>query len=48
MGAVQQEMHSRGFQGLWLNRKREMSVHNAHRVADRLLFGVDARAASPW
>lgn len=42
MGAVQQGMHSRGFEGLWLNRKQEMSVHNAHRIADRFLFGVDA------
>jgi len=42
MGAVQQGMHSLGFEGHWLNRKQEMSIHNAHRIADRFLFGVDA------
>jgi len=42
MAAVQLGMHSRGFDGPWLNRKQEMSVHNAHRIADRFLFGVDA------
>ncbi|MEJ2337226.1 MAG: SRPBCC family protein, partial [Gemmatimonadales bacterium] len=25
----------------WLNKDQEMSVHNAHRIADRFLFGVD-------
>jgi phenylpropionate dioxygenase-like ring-hydroxylating dioxygenase large terminal subunit len=39
MGDVQRGMHSRGFDGLWLNTKQEMTVHNAHRIADRFLFG---------
>jgi phenylpropionate dioxygenase-like ring-hydroxylating dioxygenase large terminal subunit len=42
MGAVQQGMHSRGFEGHWLNRKQEMTIHNAHRIADRFLFGAEA------
>jgi phenylpropionate dioxygenase-like ring-hydroxylating dioxygenase large terminal subunit len=42
MGEVQQGMHSRGFKGHWLNRQQEMTIHNAHRIADRFLFGVDA------
>ncbi|MGD8871630.1 MAG: aromatic ring-hydroxylating dioxygenase subunit alpha [Gemmatimonadota bacterium] len=41
MGGVQRGMHSRGFEGHWLNKDQEMSVHNAHRIADRFLFGTD-------
>jgi len=39
MEDVQRGMHSRGFDGQWLNTKQEMTVHNAHRIADRFLFG---------
>ena len=41
MSGVQKGLHSRGFEGHWLNRKQETTVHNAHRIADRFLFGVD-------
>ena len=41
MGWVQRGLHSRGFTGHWLNTKQEMSVHNAHRIANRFLFGID-------
>ena len=37
---VQQGMHSRAFEGHWLNTKQEMAVHNAHRIADRFIFGT--------
>jgi hypothetical protein len=42
MGDVQRGMHSVGFQGQWLNLKQEMSVLNAHRIADRFIFGVES------
>ena len=38
---IQAGMHSEGFQGLFLNGVQESTVMNAHRVADRFLFGVD-------
>ena len=41
MGWVQRGLHSRGFTGHWLNTRQEMSVHNAHRIANRFLFGID-------
>ena len=37
---VQKGMHSRGFDGQWLNKDQEMSIHNGHRIADRFLFGA--------
>ncbi|BBX18036.1 (2Fe-2S)-binding protein [Mycolicibacterium duvalii] len=39
--AIHAGMHSRGFDGLWLNTAQEMSIRNAHAIADRFLFGVD-------
>ena len=39
MSEVTAGLHQRGFDGHWLNTKQEMSVHNAHRIADRFLFG---------
>ena len=41
---IQAGMHSSGFEGLWLNRVQESTVMNAHRVADRFLFGVEHSA----
>lgn len=38
---IQAGMHSDGFEGLWLNNVQETTIMNAHRVADRFLFGVD-------
>ena len=38
---IQAGMHSEGFEGLWLNHVQESTIMNAHRVADRFLFGVD-------
>ncbi|MEE2664347.1 MAG: aromatic ring-hydroxylating dioxygenase subunit alpha [Myxococcota bacterium] len=38
MSEVTAGLHQRGFEGHWLNTKQEMSVHNAHRIADRFLF----------
>jgi hypothetical protein len=40
MGAVQQGMHSRSFEGHWLNKEQEMTVLNGHRIADRFLFSA--------
>jgi nitrite reductase/ring-hydroxylating ferredoxin subunit len=40
MAEVTAGMHQRGFAGHWLNTKQEMSVLNAHRIADRFLFGT--------
>ncbi|OJZ68993.1 (2Fe-2S)-binding protein [Mycobacterium paraffinicum] len=39
--AIHAGMHSRGFDGLWLNINQEMSIRNEHRIADRFIFGVD-------
>ncbi len=39
--AIHAGMHSRGFDGLWLNTNQEMSIRNEHRIADRFIFGVD-------
>ncbi|WP_299577203.1 aromatic ring-hydroxylating dioxygenase subunit alpha [uncultured Williamsia sp.] len=36
---IQAGMHSEGFDGMWLNKAQEMSIHNAHVIADRFLFG---------
>jgi hypothetical protein len=41
MADVTAGMHQRGFAGHWLNTKQEMSVHNAHRIADRFLFDAE-------
>ena len=38
---IQAGMHSEGFGGLWLNEVQETTIMNAHRVADRFLFGVE-------
>jgi phenylpropionate dioxygenase-like ring-hydroxylating dioxygenase large terminal subunit len=38
---IQAGMHSEGFGGLRLNTVQETTIMNAHRVADRFLFGVD-------
>jgi phenylpropionate dioxygenase-like ring-hydroxylating dioxygenase large terminal subunit len=38
---IQAGMHSSGFEGLWLNSVQETTIMNAHRVADRFLFGAD-------
>ena len=38
MSEVTAGLHQRGFEGHWLNTKQEMSVLNAHRIADRFLF----------
>lgn len=38
---IQAGMHSDGIEGLWVNRVQESTILNAHRVADRFLFGVD-------
>jgi phenylpropionate dioxygenase-like ring-hydroxylating dioxygenase large terminal subunit len=38
---IQAGMHSDGYEGLWLNSVQETTIMNAHRVADRFLFGVD-------
>jgi hypothetical protein len=42
---IQAGMHSDGFEGLWLNRVQESTIMNAHRVADRFLFGVEHDAS---
>ncbi len=42
MSDVTAGLHQRGFDGHWLNTKQEMSVLNAHRIADRFLFDHDA------
>lgn len=39
--AIHAGMHSRGFEGLWLNTNQEMSIRNEHAIADRFIFGVD-------
>lgn len=39
---IQAGMHSDGFEGLWLNQVQETTIMNAHRVADRFLFGAEA------
>jgi hypothetical protein len=39
--AIHAGMHSRGFEGLWLNTAQEMSIRNEHAIADRFIFGVD-------
>jgi phenylpropionate dioxygenase-like ring-hydroxylating dioxygenase large terminal subunit len=41
MADVTAGLHQRGFPGHWLNTQQEMSVHNAHRIADRFLFGTE-------
>ena len=41
MGAMQQGMHSRGFQNLLLNPRQEASIANYHRVLRRYLFDED-------
>ena len=41
--AIHAGMHSRGFEGLWLNTAQEMSIRNEHAIADRFIFGVDDR-----
>lgn len=38
IGDIQAGMHSRGFEGHWLNQVQETSVHNQHVIADRFLF----------
>lgn len=38
---IQSGMHSRGFEGHWLNTVQEMCVHNQHVIANRFLFGSD-------
>jgi phenylpropionate dioxygenase-like ring-hydroxylating dioxygenase large terminal subunit len=40
MSEVTAGLHQRSFGGHWLNTRQEMSVHNAHRIADRFLFGT--------
>ena len=40
MSDVTAGLHQRGFAGHWINQKQETSVHNAHRIADRFLFGT--------
>ena len=41
IGAIHAGMHSRGFDGLWLNTAQEMSIRNEHAIADRFLFGSE-------
>ena len=41
IGAIHAGMHSKGFDGLWLNTAQEMSIRNGHAIADRFIFGVD-------
>ena len=41
IAAIHAGMHSRGFDGLWLNTAQEMSIRNEHAIADRFLFGAD-------
>jgi len=43
IGAIQAGMHSKGFDGLWLNTAQEMSIRNEHAIADRFIFGVGSR-----
>lgn len=43
IGAIHAGMHSKGFDGLWLNTAQEMSIRNEHAIADRFIFGVDER-----
>jgi phenylpropionate dioxygenase-like ring-hydroxylating dioxygenase large terminal subunit len=40
MSEVTAGLHQRGFAGHWLNTRQEMSVLNAHRIADRFIFGA--------
>ena len=41
IGAIHAGMHSKGFNGLWLNTAQEMSIRNEHAIADRFIFGAD-------
>jgi hypothetical protein len=41
LAGVTKGLHSRGVKGHWLNLEQEMSVRNAHVVADRYLFGTE-------
>jgi len=38
MSEVTAGLHSRSFEGHWLNTQQEMAIHNAHAIADRYLF----------
>jgi hypothetical protein len=38
---IQAGLHSRGFEGHWLNQAQESAIYNEHLIADRFIFGVD-------
>ncbi len=40
IAAIHAGMHSKAFDGLWLNTAQEMSIRNEHAIADRFIFGV--------
>lgn len=42
ISAIHAGMHSKGFDGLWLNTAQEMSIRNEHAIADRFIFGNES------